>query len=82
MPANQRNAETAELDALASDVSSGVGVPGDRGQRFRDLWPRAKEALELLLNILESRPGRPFAKTALRTVLSAGDAVARGLASR
>ncbi len=66
------NAKT--ITSNAKDIS--LVMPKDAGQnRFCEIWPGAKKALELLQGIVKN----PIAKAAIGIVIAAGDAVSSKL---
>jgi len=63
------NAKT--ITANAKDISL-LSAPAGSKNKFCEVWPGAKTALELLQGIIKN----PIAKAAVGIVIAAGDAVA------
>jgi len=59
------------ITSNASDISL-VSAPATARNKFCEVWPGAKTALELLQGIIKN----PVAKAAIGIVIAAGDAVA------
>lgn len=55
----------------ATDISL-VSAPAAAKSKFCEIWPKAKEGLKLLQDIIKN----PIAKGAIGIVIAAGDAVA------
>ena len=63
------------LQTAISEANSGELVDSGAKDQFCELWPKAKQALNLLLPLLGLVPGIGlFAKAAIGAVIAAGDA--------
>jgi hypothetical protein len=62
---------TNEIMSNRKNIS--LNVPAAGQGKFCELWPKAKEGLELLQSIVKN----PIAKAAIAVVIAAGDAVVK-----
>lgn len=62
---------TNEIMSNRNNISLDIPVAGEG--KFCEIWPKAKEGLQLLQSIVKN----PIAKAAIAVVIAAGDAVAK-----
>lgn len=69
--------------AMTPAAAAAAGPSEAAGINFCDIWPGARQALEVLRTILDAVPGVGFfAKTAIGIVIAAGNAAEDAFCSR